>query len=77
MRVTTDLLAAAANVIVADVGEVVLLVLALDGLALGVDDSVLGDDAVLGRVRLNHLELDRAHAAADEEGVALADRPVG
>lgn len=71
-----ELLAAAADVVVPDVGQVVLLVLALDGLALGVDDRVLRDDAVLGRVRLDHLELDAPRRALCEERVALADGAV-
>lgn len=41
------------------------------------DDRVLGDDAVLRRVGLDHLELDRSHASSDEEGVALSDGSVG
>jgi hypothetical protein len=71
------LLAAAANVIVADLGEASLFVFALDGLALGVNDGVLGDDAVLGWVGLDHLEFDRAGGALGKEGVALADGAVG
>lgn len=71
-----ELLAAAADVVVADVGEVVLLVLALDRFALGVDDRVLRDDAVLGRVGLDDLELDAPRGALGEEGVALADGAV-
>lgn len=73
----TNLFAAASDVVVADVGEVILLVLALDGLALSVNDGVLGNNAVLRRIRLDHLELNRAHTAADKEGVALANGPVG
>ena len=71
-----ELLAHAANVVVADVVHL-LLVLALDRLALAVDDGVRRHDAVLGRVRLHHLELDGAHAAAHEEHVVLADGAVG
>lgn len=41
------------------------------------DDRVLGDDAVLRRVGLDHLELDRSHASSDEEGVALSDGSIG
>lgn len=39
------LLPATSNVVVTDVGEVVLLVLSLDGVTLSVDDSILGNDA--------------------------------
>jgi hypothetical protein len=71
------LLAAAANVIVAHLVQVLLLILALDRLALAVDDGVLGGDGVLGRVHLDDLELDLSHAAADGEQVALANGAVG
>jgi hypothetical protein len=66
------LLAAAANVVVTNVGEVALLVLALDGLALVVDDGILGDDAVFGGIGLDDLELDGATGALGKESVALA-----
>ena len=69
------LLAAAANVVVADVVEA-LLVLALDGLALAVDHRVRRNDAVRRRVCLDDLELDRVHRLPHEEEVALAHRPV-
>lgn len=52
------MLAAATNVVVADICEIAFLIFTLDGLALGVNDSVLGDNAVLGRVGLDDLELD-------------------
>jgi hypothetical protein len=71
-----ELLAAATDVVVADLGQVVLLVLALDRLALSVDNRVLRDDAVLGRVRLDDLELDAPRSALGEEDVALADGTV-
>lgn len=54
----SHLLAAATNVVVADICEIAFLIFTLDGLALGVNDSVLGDNAVLGRVGLDDLELD-------------------
>jgi hypothetical protein len=41
-----------------------------------VDDRVLRDDAVLGRVGLDDLELDAPRGALGEEGVALADGAV-
>ena len=47
-----------------------------DGTHTGVDDSILGDDAVLSRVRFNDLELDGPHSTTNEEGVALADRSI-
>lgn len=73
----SHLLAATTNVVVADLVEVVLLLVALNGLALAVDDGILGDNAVLGGIDLDHLELDLSHTAADDEEVALADGAVG
>jgi hypothetical protein len=52
------LLAAASDIIVTDIGQVALFIFTLDGLALGVNDGVLRDDAVLGRIGLDNLELD-------------------
>ncbi len=57
--------------------ERVLLLLPLDGLPLAVDEGVRGHDAEGGRLGLDHLELDRAHPAADHEHVALVHRAVG
>mmetsp|Transcript_30444 Transcript_30444/g.64131 ORF Transcript_30444/g.64131 Transcript_30444/m.64131 type:complete len:464 (+) Transcript_30444:1281-2672(+) len=70
------LLPAAAHVVVAHVVQL-LLVLALDGLSLAVDDRVGRHDAVGRRVRLDHLELDGVHRRADQEQVALLDGAVG
>lgn len=72
----SHLLAAATNIVVSNLVEIVLLLIALDGLALAVDDGVLGDNTVFRRVDVDHLEFDLPHAAADEEEVTLADRPV-
>merc|ERR1719267_405892 len=71
-----QLLAHAADVVVAHV-VLALLVLALDGLALAVDDRVGRDDAVLVGVGLDDLELHSAHAAAAEEEVVLTHGAVG
>ena len=51
-----ELLPGAADVVVADGVERVLLLLALDGLALAVDHRVRRDDAELSRVGLDNLE---------------------
>ena len=72
----SHLLAAAADVVVPDVVGL-LLILALDGLALAVDDGVGRDDAVGGGVGLNDLELDGMHGGPDEEQVALLHGTVG
>jgi hypothetical protein len=73
----SHLLAATTDIIVADLVEVVLLLIALDGLALAVDDGVLSHNAVLRRVDLDDLELDLPHAATHDEEIALPDGPVG
>ena len=70
------LLAHAADVVVPDVVEP-LLVLAPDRLPLAEDLGVGRHDRVGARVGLDDLELDGAHPAPDQEGVALADRAVG
>jgi hypothetical protein len=71
------LLPAATNVVVTDFVEVTLLVFALNGLTLAVDDSILCDDAELWWVNLNDLKLYLSHTTAGCEGVALANRSVG
>jgi hypothetical protein len=72
----SKLLAATSDVVVTNVCEVRLLVLALDGLALGVDDGVLSNDTVLGGIRLDNLELNTPRSSLGEESVALADGAV-
>ena len=71
-----ELLAAAADVVVADVVHL-LFILAVDGVALAVNDGVWRDDAARLRVGLDHLELDLAHATFAGEEVALVDGAVG
>lgn len=70
------LLAHAADVVVPDIVEP-LLVLAPDRLPLTEDLRVRCHDRIRGRVGLHHFKLDRAHPSADQEGVSLADGPVG
>eukprot|EP00962_Isochrysis_galbana_P008699 scaffold2423_cov113-Isochrysis_galbana.AAC.9 len=70
-----QLLAHATNVIIADV-VLGLFIVALDRLALAMNDRVRGDDAVLSGVGLDHLEFDRPHAATDKKQVVLAHRAV-
>lgn len=72
----SHLFPAATNVIVANLVEIVLLILALNRLSLAVDDCVLCDDTILRRIYLNNLELDLAHATADNKQIALSDRSV-
>lgn len=42
-----------------------------------VDDGVLSDDAVFGRISLNDFELYCSHRSANQESVAFSDRSVG
>ena len=42
-----------------------------------VDDSVLGNDTVLGGVCFNNFEFNSSHTTSYEESVALADGAVG
>jgi hypothetical protein len=72
-----DLFPAAADVVVSDFIEALLFIFARDGVAFAMDNGVLGDDAVLGRIDLDDLELDGPHTSADGEQVALPDRSVG
>ena len=70
------LLTAATNVIVADLIEIVLLLLALNRLTLAMDDGILSDDAVLWGIHLDHLELYLSHTTADNEKITLSDGSV-
>ncbi|TFB02298.1 hypothetical protein CCMA1212_006004 [Trichoderma ghanense] len=73
----SHLLAASTNVVIADLVQVVLLLVALNGLALTVDDGVLGDDAVFRGIYLDDLEFHLSHATTDNEQVSLLHRSVG
>jgi hypothetical protein len=70
------LLATTTDVIVTNVIEVRLFVLAFDRVTLCMDHSVLGNDTVLGGVGFNDLELDGSHTSSYEESVTLANRAV-
>ena len=63
------LLSASSNIIVSNLVQVALLILAIQRFALAVNDGVLGNDAVVRGIELNHLELYLPHAAADCEKV--------
>jgi hypothetical protein len=73
----SHLFAATTDIVVSNIVEITLLVLALDRLALAVDHSVLGNDAVLWRVHLDDLELNLTHTSAHSEEIALSDWSVG
>mmetsp|Transcript_8630 Transcript_8630/g.23423 ORF Transcript_8630/g.23423 Transcript_8630/m.23423 type:complete len:239 (-) Transcript_8630:57-773(-) len=69
------LLPDAANIVIADVIEL-LLVLPDDRLALAEDLRIGSDDAVVARVGLHDLELDRPHSTAHQKRIPLPHRPV-
>jgi hypothetical protein len=71
------LLSASSNIFVTDLIQVSFLVFTLDGLALAMDDCILGNDAILRRVDLHDFEFHLPHATTDCEEVALSDRSVG
>jgi hypothetical protein len=73
----SHLLAASTNIIVANLVEVALLILSLDGLTLAVNNCVLGNNAVFGRVNLHNLKFDLSHTTSYCEQVTLSDWSVG
>jgi hypothetical protein len=72
----SHLLAAATNIIVANLVEVVLFFVSLKWLTLAVNDCVLRDDTVLRRIDLDYFEFDLPHTTTDCEEIALADGSV-
>ena len=72
-----ELLAASTEIIVSNLIEVLLLGLAIDRVALGVDDCIGSNDTVRVGVDGDHRALHSTHAAADVEDVAFADRSIG
>jgi hypothetical protein len=73
----SHLLSAATNVIVANFVQVVLLLISLDGLALAMDDGILCNNAILGRIYFDDLELYLPHATTDNKEISLTNRTVG
>ena len=69
------LLAAATNVIVANLLGIVLVV-SVDGFSLIEQSSGGSDNAILARVHIHDLELDGAETSSHHEGVALLDGAV-
>lgn len=73
----SHLLAATTNVVIANLVKVTLLILALNGLALAVDDCVLGNDAILRGVDLDNLKFNLTHTTTYGKQVTLANWAVG
>jgi hypothetical protein len=71
------LLSAATNIVITDFVQVVLFLISLDRFAFAVNDCILGNNAILWRIDLDHLELDLSHTTTNDEQITLADRPVG
>ena len=70
------LFSAAADIIVTDFTQALLLVFTVDWISFTVDDSILCNNAVLWRIHLDDLEFNRSHTTANREQVALSDRSV-
>jgi hypothetical protein len=70
------LLSASTNVIITNLVEVVLFLVSLDRLTLAVNNSILCDDTILGRIDLDNLEFYLSHTTADDKQVSLANRSV-
>jgi hypothetical protein len=68
---------AATDIIISDLVEVTLLILTLDGFTFTVNNCVLSNDTVLGRVDLHHLKFYLPHATTHCEQVTLSHRAVG
>lgn len=73
----SHLLAASSNVVISNLIQVAFFILALDGLAFAVDDSILSNNAKFWWVDFHNLELYLPHASTDCEQVTLADGAVG
>jgi hypothetical protein len=71
------LLPATTNVVVANLVQVALLVLALNGVTLTMNDGVLSNNAVLRSIDFDDLEFDLSHGSSDGEEIALSDRSIG
>jgi hypothetical protein len=72
----SHLLSTSTNVIIANLVEVVLFLVSLDRLALAVNNGILCDDTILGRIDLNNLEFYLSHTTANDKQVSLANRSV-
>jgi hypothetical protein len=66
-----ELLADATDVIVADIVQTVLVV-ALDRVALAVNDGIRSNDAIRQRIGLHDLELHSAHTTTHQEEIACS-----
>ena len=89
----SHLLTTATNIVVTDLVQVGLLILALNRIALCndvnvnsmdvsdiltcMDDGILRNYTEFGGVGLNDLELNSSHAPSDKESITLAHRTVG
>lgn len=68
----SELFSATSDVVVSNVGQVVLFIFSLDGFSLGVNDSVLCDDAVFSGIGFDDLELNTSSSSLGEESVSLS-----
>ena len=70
-----ELLAHATNIVIADIFSL-LFIVTVDGVTFVEKCGLGGDNAVLGRVHVDNLELDGAEATTHDEGIALLDGAV-
>jgi len=73
----SHLLSATTNIVVSDIVEVALLVLALDWLTLAVYHRILRHNTELWWIYLDNLEFDLSHTTSACEKVALTNGSVG
>lgn len=72
----SHLLTSPANIVITDIGQVVLLVLASDGFAFGEDFSIRTDDTERTGFTLDDLELHSPHPTTGQEEISLLDGAV-
>jgi hypothetical protein len=73
----SHLFPAATNIIVANLVQVALLILSLDGLTLAVNNRVLCNDTVLWGIDFHHLEFNLSHTTSDGKCITDPQRTVG
>jgi hypothetical protein len=67
------LLSASPDIVVSDLVQISLLILALNGFSLTVDHSILCHDAEFGRIDFHHFEFHLSHTTANGEEIALSN----
>jgi hypothetical protein len=73
----SQLLPAASDIVVANLVEIALFILALDRLTLTMDDSILSNNTILWRIYLDNFEFDLSHPATHSEEIPLSNGSIG